>query len=74
MQLSNKYKTILCITLYRILQSSTQGIFNSSVQYNQSDAEMKNANQYRKEILQEIVEYIELLENIDDIVLASNLN
>ena len=44
--LINEHKTIICITMYRIPQSSTQGIYNSIAQYNQSDTEIKNATQY----------------------------
>jgi len=72
--LTNEYKTILCITIYHISQSLTQGIYNLIAQYNQSDAEIKNATQYQREIINEIAEYIALLEYVDDIILVDNLN
>ena len=73
-QLTNQHCTILCIMMCRIPQGTTQGICNSIVQYNQSDTEIKNANQYWKESIEEIITYMESLQNIDDILLAGNLN
>ena len=74
MHLTNEYKRILCITIYHIPQSSTKGIYNSIAQYNQSDAEIKNATQYQREIINEIADYVALLKHVDDIILEGNLN
>ena len=35
---------------------------------------MKKAKEYRSEIFDEIIKYIQLNENIDDIIIANNYN
>ena len=51
-----------------------QGICNSLAQYNQSDAKIKNATQYRKQILKKIEEYVVKQEHINNIIVVGNLN
>ena len=74
MHLTNQYKIILCITMYRIPQSSIQDIYNSIAQYNKINAKMKNATQYWREIINKIADYVVSLEHVDDIILAGDLN
>ena len=43
-------------------------------QYNQMMGEMKNATTYRKSISQEILQYIQSCENVNDIVIRGDYN
>ena len=73
LKLTNQLKTILCNTLYRI-PNYTRGVYFILSQYNQSDRKIKNATKYRKEILNEIIQYIEGQRNINDILIVENYN
>ena len=72
-KLTNQLKTILVITVYRIL-NCTGGVYSTLSQYNQADGKIKNAAKYRKELLSKIEEYIASQQQINDILIAGNFN
>ena len=73
-KLNHKRKTIALINIYRIPSSSSNGNVCSLTQYNLLDGEAKSTSDYRKEILKEIKDYIASNEDIDDVLLAGDLN
>ena len=72
-ELTNYEKTILIITIYRI-PNGTGGVYSTLNQYNQGDGKVKSANTYRKEILNEIKQYIKSKSNINDTMIAGDFN
>ena len=69
----NKDKTMLVITLYRILSSINGGMSTSLVQYNMVEAKVRAASYYQKQIFTEIVQYIQKQE-FNDILITRDLN
>ena len=72
-KLSNGKKSILVISLYRILQATDQGIFTSISQYNQIQGEINTATKYRKQILQNMVQLVEQ-EVCNNIIIYGDFN
>ena len=71
---SNGQKTIIFITLYRILQSLNNGIYKSVSQYNLIKGEVNTAALHRKSIFKEILKYVNEQEEINDIVIGEDFN
>jgi len=70
---SHNNKTVTVINLYRIPTSLSKGPRCCQTQYNITNRIMKSSTQYRKEILQQIKEYIQT-KQFNDIIIASNFN
>ena len=66
-------KTILIITIYRILQGSDQSIYTSLSQYNQWSREVKTVTTYRKEVFKSILQCIKEKDSINDIIIGDNI-
>ena len=73
-KLNHNKKTIAIINIYRIPSSSSNGNICSLTQYNLLNGEAKSTTSYRKEIFNEIKEYLESNDDIDDILIAGDLN
>ena len=67
-------KKVLFINIYRIPVKSTQGPWCSLTQYNVVEGNAKSSGEYRKEIFKEIKQYVNQKEDIDDIIIAGDLN
>lgn len=67
-------KKVLFINIYRIPVKSTQGSWCSLTQYNVVEGNAKSSGEYRKEIFKEIKQYVNQKEDIDDIIIAGDLN
>ena len=72
--MSNNNKKVLFITIYRISQSSDQGVYKSLSQYNNINGKIITATKYRKEVFTEIVHYTQSLEGINNIILGRDIN
>ena len=74
MKLSNNTKTVIIINIYRLLVSSSGGVYCCLTQYNKIDGKAKLTKEYRKEIFQEIEDYIKRNNDITDIIIARDMN
>ena len=70
----NEQKRLEIITLYRIPSTSSNGVCCSLTQYNRIDGKMNTTTTYRKEIFQEIQDYIRKNPEINDIIIAGDYN
>ena len=66
-------KAIAIINIYRLPMSLLKGLRCCLIQYNLKDSEVKSNNNYRKEILQQIIECINN-NNIDNIIMGGDYN
>ena len=73
-KISKNNKKIVFITMYRIPQSSDQGAYKAISQYNNVNKQSYSATKYRKDIFQEIENYIQSIKELTDIVLGGNIN
>ena len=67
-------KKILIINVYRIPASSAQGPRCSLTQYNVVEGKVKSATEYRKEIFKQIKQHVNKQHDIDDLIIAGDLN
>jgi len=74
MQLKKNDKKIIIIIIYRIPNSSEQGVYKSIIQYNKMNGIQDNATTYRKKVFKEIKEYYQKIEDLSDIILAGDIN
>ena len=70
---SHNNKAVVVINLYRIPTSSSKGPRCCQTQYNIINGNMKSSTQYRKEILQQIKNYIQT-NQFNDIIIAGDFN
>ena len=73
-KLQHKNKTIAVINVYRISSSSSNGNLCSLTQYNLLEGKVRSPAEYRKEIFKQIKEYLNENEDINDVLLAGDLN
>ena len=69
-----KEKAVVVIIIYRIPNSSDQGVYKAITQYNKMREQEATATKYHKEVFQEIIDYCEKIEELNDIILAGDLN
>jgi len=62
--------------MYRISDSTQEGILKSRVQYDHAGGEIKSAKEYRKEVLQGVTKEIQNLKNegVKGIIVAGDMN
>lgn len=73
-KLHHRNKTLVIINLYRIPAASSNGEICSLTQYNLNDGQAKSTNTYRKEIFSQIKDYLKKNDDIDDVIIAGDLN
>ena len=73
-QFTDGKKKIILIRIYRIPQSSQEGVYNTLTQYNRMDRKVKNAKQYRHKIFSQIINFLNENEHINDVMIVENLN
>ena len=73
-QLKHNNKILALINAYWILASSQQGPYCSLIQYNLAEKKSKSVTEYRKEIITQIKKYIDKNKEINDIIIAGDLN
>ena len=74
MQLQYQDKTIVIINVYRLPSSLPNRSSYCLTQYNILEGKVKGINEYRKEIFQQIKQYLENDNTINDIIIAGNFN
>ena len=69
-------KAMQVINMYRIPNSTQEGILKSRAQYDRVGGEVKSAKEYRKEVLQGVTKEIQNLNNegIKGIIVAGDMN
>lgn len=72
--LTRKHTSILFITVYRIPNSSDPGPYTSCSQYNEIQKRIQTTTYYRKQLLNDIAEYVHSREEFSDIVLMGDIN
>ena len=72
--LEHKGKHLELINMYRLLRSSSNGVYFSLTQYNLEDGKIKSITEYRREILEEIKRYVNMSIDISDIIIAGDYN
>jgi len=72
--LQHKGKRVELISIYRILDSSSNGVCCSLIQYNLIDGKMNTPTVYRKEIFNDIVYHVSSNPEINDIIIAGDYN
>ena len=60
--------------IYIILWSTNEGVYKGITQCNQMIGEIKNVTTCRKSVLQEIVQYMQSCENVNNIVISRDYN
>jgi len=75
-RLESQKNKMQIITVYRIPDSTRQGILMSKAQYDRINGEVKTSKQYRDELLKELTSEISQLkaEGINGIILAGDFN
>ena len=72
--MTNREKTILIITVYRLLEGSVQGIYTQRAQINRKEKKVKTSATHRAEILKYLITYIKSQKNLDEIIVAADWN
>ena len=72
--LQHNGKTIIVINIHRLPVASTQGPRCCATQCNVLEGSAKSTTDYRKETLQQIKDYLNQLSDIDDVIIAGDMN
>ena len=67
-------KKIIIISLYRIPQASSKGVYYTLTQYKKMDREAKLTSAYQHEIINKIQAYVKTNDTINDIIVLSDFN
>ena len=70
----NGKKIIIIILLYRLPQSIMSRVYNTLIQYNRVEGKAKSIQKYRNEIFKEIIRHIKSIQNVNDIIIAGDIN
>ena len=74
MKLKNNRKILLIINIYRIPVTLLVKVCSYLTQYNLMDRKAKSPTEYWNEIFKEIEDFISKNEDVNDIILARDLN
>jgi len=65
---------LVIINIYRILKTSSNGVYYLLTQYNKVDRKAKTVAEYRKEILNQIKQYLNENTSINDVIIVGDYN
>ena len=65
---------VVVIMIYWIPNCLEQGVYKAITQYNKMKGQQTMVTTYQKQVFQEILEYCRQIEDLNDIILAEDMN